>query len=182
MGGARGAVVIDANTPGLPVPGAPFPFTGTWFRGNPVTITALPEPGSVFVRWQETGGTEATITVAPTAAAITRTAVFADAGGASGAPGVAPAAAPVLSAAPNPFNPRTELRFDLGSGGLVALEVFDIAGRRVRVLATATLPAGPHAWTWDGCDEAGRALPSGAYVARLRSPGGAATVKVQLVR
>lgn len=181
---AMGGVVIDANTPGLAVPGQPFPFSGTWFRGNPVTITALPEPGSVFVRWSETGETTPAITVTPGAQAITRTAVFADAGAPSGVgDGVPAPAAPLhLTAAPNPFNPRTELRFELAGGGFATLEMFDIAGRRVRVLAAADLAAGPHAWTWDGCDDAGRGLPSGTYLGRLRTAAGAAVVKVQLVR
>ncbi|MBK9472220.1 MAG: CotH kinase family protein [bacterium] len=179
---AMGGVVIDANTAGLPVPGSPFPFTGTWFRGNPVTITALPEPGSVFVRWLETGETTPATSVMPAGGTITRTAVFAAAAGAAGAPGALPAATPRLVAAPNPFNPRTELRFEMASGGFATLEMFDIAGRRVRVLAAGALAAGPQAWTWDGCDDAGRSLPSGTYLGRLRTPGGAATVKVQLVR
>ena len=70
----------------------------------------------------------------------------------------------------------------MASGGFATLEMFDIAGRRVRVLAAGALAAGPQAWTWDGCDDAGRSLPSGTYLGRLRTPGGAATVKVQLVR
>ena len=79
---ARGSVrvntlVIDANTPGLPVPGSPYPWTGAYFQGNAVTVTALPAAGSIFVRWQETGETTPTITVTPGAALVTRTAVFA---------------------------------------------------------------------------------------------------------
>jgi len=69
-------LVIDASTPGLPVAGEPYPWTGTYFQGNAVTLTALPESGSLFVRWEETGETSATITVMPGAALITRTAVF----------------------------------------------------------------------------------------------------------
>jgi len=69
-------LVVDANTPGLPVAGAPYPWTGTYFQGNAVTLTALPQRGSLFVRWQETGETSATITVMPGAAPVTRTAVF----------------------------------------------------------------------------------------------------------
>ena len=181
---AMGGVAIDANTPGLAVAGQPFPFSGTWFLGNPVTITALPGPGSVFVRWSETGETTPAITVTPTSTTITRTAVFAAAGPPSGAGDDVPAlpAIPRLLAAPNPFNPRTELRFELADAGFVTLEVFDLGGRRVRALASIDLPAGPQSWIWDGRDDAGRALPSGTFVGRLRTAAGTATVKMQLVR
>ena len=39
-------MVIDANTPGLPVPGSPYPWTGAYFQGNAVTVTALPAAGA----------------------------------------------------------------------------------------------------------------------------------------
>ncbi|MBM4131349.1 hypothetical protein FJ250_10055, partial [bacterium] len=46
---ARGRVrvnslVIDAATPGLSAPASPYPWSGTYFRGNAVTVTALPAP------------------------------------------------------------------------------------------------------------------------------------------
>ena len=71
------SLVLDADTPGLPVAGAPYPWTGTYFQGNPVTITALPAQRSLFVRWAETGETSPTLTIMPGTATVTRTAVFA---------------------------------------------------------------------------------------------------------
>jgi hypothetical protein len=364
---ARGSVrvntlVIDANTPGLPVPGSPYPWTGAYFQGNAVTVTALPAAGSTFVRWQETGETTPTITVTPGAALVTRTAVFASdanppqlahywhfnslpAGtltsvaadvAAVGAPtitwpgtgagyldnvagsdvnaqlgnaaglglrvrnpsdtrelhitlpttglaepllaaavwrssngaqevrleyataagtdnwlplggtvaisevpglvswdfaGIAaandnpdfrvrllfsgtnaagasgntrwdnvalyarldslsdvpddndlPRPALRLAVAPNPFNPQTTLSFELSQDGPVTLEIFDLAGRRMRTLAAGDLAAGNHAITWDGRDENGHALASGGYLGRLRTSEGNSLVKMQLVR
>jgi hypothetical protein len=363
---ARGAVrvntlVIDANTPGLPYPGNPYPWSGAYFRGNAVTLAALPEVGSRFARWAETGETSPTIVVMPGTTTVRRTAVFveeayppavvqywhfndrapgvftvatadstlghpgsvsfpgsgagyldtgagstlngqlghgggggirannpsstrelritlpmfawarpelvmtgwrspggtrevrleyatdpvfdnwkpssdvktltvtptvltwdlsgiaaatsnnafrvrllfngapatADTGatywdnialwareaGVSAVPGdPSPARAPRLAAAPNPFNPRTALSFTLPRAGRVMLEIFDIAGRRVKVLASSSLPAGVHELVWDGTDDRGGQVASGAYLGRLVTDDGVARVKMQLVR
>jgi hypothetical protein len=358
------SVLIDDETPGLASPGAPYPWTGTYFRGNAVTLTALPGDRSLFVRWQETGETSPTITVMPGVTQVTRTAVFADdpyppllahywhfndlpagtltavaanlawvgeptitypgtgtgyldnvagsdanaqarvAGGlglrvrnpastrelhitlpmtglkeprlsvagwrssngaqearleyATGAgidewqpfgevvtltetPAVftwdlsgvtaatedadfrvrllfsgsnatassgntrfdnialharmttlvtavpddqadVPSVAPRLTVTPNPFNPQTSLAFELSRPGRATLEIFDLAGRRVRTLVSGELPAGPQAFVWNGLDDGGRALASGAYLGRLRSDEGGSLVKMQLVR
>lgn len=176
-------LVIDHETHGLPAPGDPYPWSGTYFRGNAVTITALPRPGSVFARWAETGETAMTISVLPTSGVLTRTAEFAAEGPISTVPtSDLPAPAPRLAVSPNPFNPQTTLSFKLERGASARLEIFDLAGRRVRTLAAGTLAAGRHELRWDGRDQAGRAVPSGTYLGRLRTPGGEALARMQLVR
>ncbi len=47
------SIVIDENTPGLSDPSQPFPWSGTYFIGVPVTVEALPAPGFRFAGWQE---------------------------------------------------------------------------------------------------------------------------------
>ena len=367
---ARGSVrvnslVIDEDTPGLPVAGQPYPWSGTYFRGNAVTLTALPATGATFVRWDETGETTPVLTVMPGAAALTRTAIFAaganppqrvhvwhfnalpagalasvpadvsltgapvltypgtgagyldnvtgsdvnapagtvaglglrarnpsdtralqvalpttgftepylslavwrssngapeirleyataagsddwqplggtrtvtetptrctwdfsgvaaaadnpafrvrllfggaaagNAAGntrwdnltltaralaATGVPGDGdprdlPARAPRLAVAPNPFNPQTTLSFTLARAGRATLEIFDPAGRRVKVLAAGGLPAGEHAFRWNGTDDRGGQVASGTYLGRLVTDDGVARVKMQVVR
>lgn len=93
-----------------------------------------------------------------------------------------PAAARPLAASPNPFNPRTELRFRTAAAGRATLELLDLRGRRVRTLLDARLAAGEHVARWDGRDDAGHALPGGVYLARLVTPEGARTSKLTLVR
>lgn len=83
-------------------------------------------------------------------------------------------AAPVLALAPphpNPARGGTECRFALPAAGEVRLEVFDPAGRRVRQLLSAALPAGEHLARWDGRDESGSRAGSGLYFVRLESGG-----------
>ena len=100
-------------------------------------------------------------------------------------PAPVPSAALSLAAAPNPFNPRTTLRLD-GDGsqaGALALDVFDLGGRRVRALWRGEAGAAQHGIPWDGADDDGRALPGGTYVARLAGPAGVvASVKLVLAK
>jgi hypothetical protein len=94
----------------------------------------------------------------------------------------AAAGALALSARPNPFNPRTEIRYELPAAGPAVVDVYDVRGHRVRALVAGAHAAGRHVAVWDGRDDGGRALPSGAYVARVRTPGGIATARLTLVR
>ena len=95
----------------------------------------------------------------------------------------APAAGTGLRAAtPNPFNPATEVRFELAAAGRARLEVLDTRGRLVRVLADAQMPAGLQHVIWDGADDAGRRVGSGVYLLRLETAGTVDTGKVMLVK
>ena len=83
---------------------------------------------------------------------------------------------------PNPFNPRTEIRFTLDRPAAVRFAVFDVRGLRVATLWDGRLDAGPHALRWNGRDDAGRDLPAGVYLGRLCSGGLVRTLKMSLVR
>jgi hypothetical protein len=88
-----------------------------------------------------------------------------------------------LEARPNPFNPRTEIHFRLARAGKVTLDIHDAAGHLVRrLIVDGTYPAGPGIVVWDGNDDVGRALPSGLFLARIRSGGFAAISKLTLLR
>ncbi len=81
-----------------------------------------------------------------------------------------PRHARLLQNAPNPFNPKTTLRFELPSAGAVDLAVFDAQGRRVRSLLTGKqMPAGASSVVWDGRDDRGLPAGSGVYFYRLVS-------------
>lgn len=72
---------------------------------------------------------------------------------------------------PNPFNPRTEIRFSIPERGSVQLRVFDAAGRVVATLADGTLSAGEHRVVWAGRTDSGAAVASGVYFYRLEAAG-----------
>lgn len=93
-----------------------------------------------------------------------------------------PVAEPRLACAPNPFNPRVRLAFELPAAGPVRLTVFDLRGRLVRRLVDGSLPSGSREVWWDGRDDGGCALPSGVYLCRLDSGGAVAVQALTLVR
>jgi hypothetical protein len=70
---------------------------------------------------------------------------------------------------PNPFNPMTNIAFELPRAARTTLVVYDMAGRTVRTLVDGMLPAGEHSATWNGTDERGRQVATGVYLYHLRS-------------
>ncbi|HUL42731.1 MAG TPA: FlgD immunoglobulin-like domain containing protein [Bacteroidota bacterium] len=68
---------------------------------------------------------------------------------------------------PNPFNPSTQIEFDLSGSANVRLEVFDVNGRLVNVLVDGNLEAGNHVVRWDGTSFSGDRVASGIYFDRL---------------
>lgn len=57
-GASQGTVTVNSLdlAPGTEgVPENPYPWTGTYFQGVPVTLTARPEPGYRFVSWTDSG-------------------------------------------------------------------------------------------------------------------------------
>jgi len=84
---------------------------------------------------------------------------------------------------PHPARGEVTLRLELSAPAPVTVEVLDAAGRRVRTLASGReLEAGVHPIHWDGRDEAGAPRPGGIYWVRARTPGGALTRKLALLR
>ena len=100
-------------------------------------------------------------------------------------PGGTPPPAPLGSLfqnQPNPFNPRTQIRFDLRRGEHVRLGVYDLSGHLVRVLVDRPLPAGTASVVWDGRDRFTRPVRSGIYLYRITTPSFSQTRKMTLVQ
>ena len=88
----------------------------------------------------------------------------------------------LLAPFPNPANPAVRIRFELARSGPVAVDVYDVLGRRIRRLAAQSLPAGQQELLWNGMDDQGRQVPSGTYLYRLRADGVEDAGKVAVVR
>lgn len=78
---------------------------------------------------------------------------------------------------PNPFNPSTEIRFVVKTGGRVRLTVYDIAGREVAELLDEDRPAGTHSVRWNA-----ERLASGVYLCRMENAALTGTIRMVLVR
>ena len=69
---------------------------------------------------------------------------------------------------PNPFGSETTIPYFVAQANHVSLEVFDLLGRRVRVLVDGLQERGSHEVRWDGTDDSRQRLATGAYFYRLR--------------
>lgn len=85
-------------------------------------------------------------------------------------------------AQPNPFRGNTDIYFQLSSETSVSLSIFDAAGRRVRTLLEDELAAGSHQIVWDGMDDQGRRLSTGAYWCRLAAADRNLSTKLIMLR
>ena len=83
---------------------------------------------------------------------------------------------------PNPATGGTLIRFELPASGAAEVTVYDLAGRRIRTLASGFRGAGSHGVRWDGADAQGRPLPDGVYFCRVSTAAGTAVEKILLVR
>ncbi len=83
---------------------------------------------------------------------------------------------------PNPFNPQTVIAFTVERVRDVQITICDLRGRQLALLADGTYGAGEHEVIWQGTDDSGRELPSGAYLVRLVGNDFVQTRKVMLVR
>ena len=78
---------------------------------------------------------------------------------------------------PNPFNAGTRIVFEIPAPAIVRVEVFNLLGQRVALLADGFHPPGRHERTWNPSD-----LPTGAYFVRMGWSEGTATRRILLLQ
>lgn len=78
---------------------------------------------------------------------------------------------------PNPFNPSTSIIYRLEKRMSVLLEVYNILGQKVETLIDGSQEAGEHQVRW-----AGRSVPSGVYLCRMKAGKFTETRKMLLLR
>jgi len=82
----------------------------------------------------------------------------------------------------NPSRSPSRIEYRLPVAGTVALEVYDLGGRRVRSLERGWREAGDHRASWDGRDDAGARVADGVYFYRLEAGSDARVVKFALLK
>ena len=83
---------------------------------------------------------------------------------------------------PNPFNPQTTIQFSIPNQSNVALEIYDIAGKKVKTLINERLDTGFYTINWDGKNEYGENVSSGIYFYILKAGNFKETRKMLLNR
>jgi hypothetical protein len=99
------------------------------------------------------------------------------------APNLPPNIVHLSQNAPNPFNPDTRIRFEIGGPGeRVTLRIFDVAGRLVTTLIENEFVSGGREVPWDGRHGNGREVPSGIYFYRLEAGNQTVSRKLAVIR
>ncbi|HET7152704.1 MAG TPA: FlgD immunoglobulin-like domain containing protein, partial [Candidatus Kapabacteria bacterium] len=83
---------------------------------------------------------------------------------------------------PNPFKSSTQISYTLPSSGSVTLKVYDMLGREVRSLVEEYEQSREYSVTWDGKDNGGAEVPSGAYLYKMTVNGHTFSKTLSLVR
>ncbi|GAB4375992.1 MAG: hypothetical protein Kow0042_21840 [Calditrichia bacterium] len=87
---------------------------------------------------------------------------------------------------PNPFNPGTTIGFDIphinSPTTRVNLSVYNLLGQKVITFFDGPLGSGSYQLDWNGVDEKGNRLPSGIYIAVLRTEHFTSSHKMILLR
>ena len=85
---------------------------------------------------------------------------------------------------PNPFNPATTIDYAVPAGPLrpVRLDIYDTRGGLVRTLVDQVRAPGAYSAVWDGLDQSGRSVASGAYLCRMTAGQQGQTRKMALVK
>ena len=78
---------------------------------------------------------------------------------------------------PNPFNPSTNIKYDLPKNSFVKLVVFDALGREVETLVNEKLNAGSYQVDWNASQ-----YPSGVYFYSLITDGFNETKKMIMIK
>ena len=83
---------------------------------------------------------------------------------------------------PNPFNPSTQIRFDLPEVSNVNLTIYNMLGQKVKTYAMQTAPAGYHSLTWNATNDLGVPVSAGVYLYQLQTDGFIKTKKMVLLK
>ena len=83
---------------------------------------------------------------------------------------------------PNPFNPSTEIRYDLPEEGFVNLSIYNMMGQKVRTLRSETMQPGYHSMVWDGKNDVGSQVATGMYFYSIHTGSFQATKKMLFLK
>ena len=83
---------------------------------------------------------------------------------------------------PNPFNPSTNIDFDIVKDGHTQVVVYDIMGRKIKNLIGENMKAGYHTVAWNGKNDSGNNVSAGVYLCTLSTSSFTKTIKLLLLK
>ncbi|MBI5022340.1 MAG: T9SS type A sorting domain-containing protein [Ignavibacteriales bacterium] len=83
---------------------------------------------------------------------------------------------------PNPFNPTTQIRYELPQAEHVKISVYNALGMLVTTLFDGEQSAGYQSVTWNGKDDAGMSVASGIYLYKMEAGTTSFTRKMILMK
>ena len=72
---------------------------------------------------------------------------------------------------PNPFNPQTMIQFTVPNLSNVSINIYDLNGKLIDVVANSVYSQGTHSVTWDGMNLNNESVSSGVYLYKMITPG-----------
>jgi len=88
----------------------------------------------------------------------------------------------LISVYPNPFNPKTEIEFNLSQSSTIEIRIVNIKGKLVKILKQGILDSGQYAVEWTGHDQYDRKCSSGLYFCVLQANNIVDTKKIILLK
>ncbi len=70
---------------------------------------------------------------------------------------------------PNPFSPRTTVKFSLAQSGPVQIVIYDVSGRQVKKLVDGPMDPGSYSVVWDGTNDLSHRVGSGVYWSQMKA-------------
>ena len=88
----------------------------------------------------------------------------------------------ILEAYPNPFNPSTNIQYQVNLSGSVEITVYNLMGQGIVTLVDQNIEAGNYSVVWNGFDSNHIAVPSGAYLVRMTQSSGYSSQMITLLK
>ncbi|MAT56456.1 MAG: hypothetical protein CMF23_00630 [Ignavibacteriae bacterium] len=88
----------------------------------------------------------------------------------------------LYDAYPNPFNPKTNIKFSIPEDSFTVVKIFDLLGREMKTLLSEELMSGTHQLVWDGTNNFGEQVSTGIYILNLRSNLFSSSIKLNLIK
>ncbi len=83
---------------------------------------------------------------------------------------------------PNPFNPQTTISYELPEPSRVSVVIYNMTGQVIRTLIDQEMVAGFHNTVWNGKDNLGKEVASGAYFYQMKTGNFTEVKKLTLLR